>query len=127
VGDLAGGSVIPSLLVLVGLVQTLPLVGAAGGAALRRLYGEVPQEGPTALLLRHRAVLLGLVGLLLLAAAAWPELRWLAVGMGLASKLSYVALVGGTGERSPELRRIAWIDLGTSLLLGLVAALLLTG
>lgn len=112
------------LISLVGLVNALPLVGAVSATRLEALYG-VPLSDPNlVILLRHRAVLFGIVGGLLLWAAFRPALRPVAGAAGLLSMLSFVAFVVAAGGANPPLERVAWIDgvaslaLATALVLG---------
>ena len=49
-------------LLIAGAIHLLPLSGVTGAAALERLYGVAVDSPDLALLLRHRAVLFGLLG-----------------------------------------------------------------
>jgi hypothetical protein len=71
--------------------------------------------------MRHRAVLFGIVGGLLLAAAFHPPLRSIGIAAGLVSMLSFVLVALAIGGYNDELRRLVWIDVGLSL--GLLAAI----
>ena len=107
-----------ALFVVVALVNLLPLAGAVGAARLEALYG-MPFEGADLLLLmRHRAILLGLVGGLLIAAGFVPTLRRTAAMIGLGSMLSFVALAFPPDEYAAALQRVVWVDIAASLLPG---------
>ena len=54
-------------LVAAGVIHLLPAVGAAGPTWLARLYDVEVDDPDVVLLLRHRAVLFGMVGAVLLA------------------------------------------------------------
>lgn len=89
------------LLLVVAVIHLVPLSGALGAAALTRLYGLDFSSPDLEILMRHRAVLFGMLGLLLLAAAWRPTLRPMALLAGLASVLSFLVLaqvVGGYGD-----------------------------
>lgn len=89
------------LLVAVGLLNLYPLVGVVSADKVNDLYGVVVDSPDLETLMRHRAVMLGLIGALLLLAAFRPPLQMLAATIGLASMLSFVIIalmVGGTGE-----------------------------
>ncbi|MEM7412105.1 MAG: phosphopantetheine adenylyltransferase [Myxococcota bacterium] len=104
---------------LAGLINALPVVGVSGVSRLEGLYG-IPFEGSDLeILMRHRAVMLGIVGGLLLAAARWPSLRPPAAVAGFASMLSYLFLVAWVGEPNPELARVAGVDVFAVAALGL--------
>ena len=108
-----------ALFVVVALVNLLPLSGVLGAARLEALYGMPFQDAGLLLLMRHRAVLFGLVGGLLLAAAFMPTLRRTAATIGLGSMLSFVALAFPPGEHAAALQRVVWVDVAASVLLGL--------
>lgn len=113
-----------ALILLAGLVQLIPIVGLCGPDVLERLYGARTEDPTLVLLLRHRAVLLALVGAGLVGAAL--SSRWLALGLGLAlcSKLTYVGLAFTTSGLSAAALRVAWVDVMTAALLVAATALL---
>ena len=99
---------------VVGVIHLLPLVGVLGGERLAQLYGIDASEPNLALLLRHRAVLFGLLGALCVAAAFRPALRGLALVAGWISVASFLALAGGTPVNAPVARVVTadWVALG---------------
>ncbi|KUL93606.1 hypothetical protein DK26_22570 [Bosea sp. WAO] len=107
---------IPAKLVAVGLavagiVNLLPTIGVAGVGWLRSLYGFEIASPDLEILLRHRALLFGIIGVLLLAAAISPGLRGVAVLVASASMASFVVialLVGGFG---PAITKIVIADI----------------
>jgi hypothetical protein len=62
------------------------------------------------LLMRHRAVLFGLVGGLLLLAAFKPRLRLVASVLGLLSMASFMLLAWPLQEHGAALQRVFWAD-----------------
>ena len=124
-GALGGGRtlslVVPAVLVLVAIIHLLPLVGVLGTGRLMTLYG-VRVDGPDlSILLRHRAVLFGLLGAGLLLAAARPELHGAGIVAGMVSVVSFLILARlepGTNER---IRRVVAVDV-VALVLLVVAA-----
>jgi hypothetical protein len=62
------------------------------------------------ILMRHRAVLFGIVGGLLLAAAFHPPLRSLGYAAGFASMLSFLLIAWLVGGYSGEIQRVILID-----------------
>lgn len=95
---------------LLAVVHLLPVAPVFAPEALTRLYGV--QSGDTTLLvlLRHRAVLLALVGLLCLWAAASPAARptaLLAASVNIASYLVFYLLYGAPAG---PLRTVAIVD-----------------
>ena len=112
------------LYVLAGIVNLAPMSGVLSAARLQALYG-IPFADPNLIvLMRHRAVLLGIVGALLVTAAFHAPLRLFAFVAGLVSMLSFVLVAWLVGDFNAELRRVALIDVVASVLL--VAAGVLT-
>lgn len=104
-------AVVVTLLALVGLINVAPLVGIASRSKLEALYGTPVDTPELAVLLRHRALLFGLVGGLTLASIGLAELRPAALTLCLLSMLGYLLLVAQERTRDPSLRRVAAIDL----------------
>lgn len=98
-------------LVVAGLMHLLPAAGLRGAPQLRRLYGVAVEHPDLLVLMRHRALLLGLLGLGLIVAAFWPPLRTAMLVAGLISTLGYCALAFAETALAAPLRRVAWIDL----------------
>lgn len=115
---------IVAALLIAGVVQLLPLIGVTGAPALRRLYGLEVTEPGLVLLLRHRAVLLAMVGLALFAGLAVPEWRAPVIAFALISKLSFLGLIAVTGSTTPLISRVAKVDAVTSALLVAAGVLL---
>jgi hypothetical protein len=99
------------------LVNLGPVVGVLGAERLRGLYGLAFEDPNLLVLMRHRALLFGVVGMLLVAALFRPELRLVAMVAGLFSMLSFVAIALLASELNPELRRVMWIDVVASVAL----------
>jgi hypothetical protein len=100
-----------ALYLFAGVVNLLPVSGALSAARLEALYGIAFREPNLLVLMRHRAILFGIVGALLVASAFRPALRPVALPAGLVSMLSFVALAWGVGDVNAELRRVAVADL----------------
>lgn len=80
--------VVPGVLLIIAAIHALPLAGVLGGESLVRLYG-VDAGGPEVqILLRHRAVLFGILAGVLTYAAFRAELQRLALLAGLLSASS---------------------------------------
>lgn len=98
-------------LLIAGAIHLLPLSGVIGAAALERLYGVAVDSPDLALLLRHRAVLFGLLGGFLVVAAFRSAWRLAGLLAGLASVLAFLLLAWlepGWGE---AIRRVVIADL----------------
>ncbi len=107
-----------TLIVLVGVINTLPLVGTVSTKRLQSLYGVAIEDSDLGILMRHRAVLLGIVGGLLIASAFIVSLRPLGIGVGLVSMLSFVLIAWSVGNHNTHLRRVVIVDLVASVALG---------
>lgn len=98
-------------LLLAGIIHLLPLSGVAGARRLEALYGVAFDDPTTLLLMRHRAVLFGLLGCLLVYAVLRPGLRTVAFALGLGSALSFIVLAGFDGwSFSREIHRVVLAD-----------------
>ena len=111
------------LFVVVGIIHLMPLMGVLGGARLSALYG-LPLEAPDiAILMRHRAVLFGLLGLFFIYAAFYPAYQPLAFVGGFVSVLSFIALALSVGGYNAEIARVVIADI-VALVALVVAAVL---
>jgi hypothetical protein len=107
---------------LAAIVNLFPVLGVLSTARLEALYGVPIADPNLAVLMRHRALLFGIVGALLAIGAFHPPLRPLAGAAGFVSMLSFVALALGA-EHNPLLRRVLWVDVAASLVLAAGLAL----
>ena len=98
-------------LVLTGIVNALPLSGTVSADLLGRLYGIDPPSGDLLILLRHRALLFGLLGALMITAAFRVHLQGGAVAAGVISMAGFVALAWLQGGYGPGLRKVVITDL----------------
>jgi hypothetical protein len=111
-----------AMLAVAALIHLVPVTGALGAGRLTALYG-IEVTGPDlAILLRHRAVLFGIVGGLLSWAVVRPETRTLALVVGFASVVSFLALALGTGRYNAQLRGVVVADLVALVCLVVAAA-----
>ncbi len=97
-------------LLLVALIHLLPLPGVLGGEVLVRLYG-IPVDNPDlALLLRHRAVLFGLLGIGMIVSVAWPAWRPAAYCAAFVSVISFLVLAALEYPAQPAIQRVVIAD-----------------
>lgn len=115
-----------ALLLLVGAVNFTPLVGVLGADKLASLYGLSFQDGDLSILMRHRAVLFGLLGGFIMLSAFKPALRPYAIGAGFVMTLSFVALACATGDYNAHIGKIVFADIASAVALAVALALHLT-
>lgn len=121
--------VVPVVLVLVALIHALPIVGVLGANQVARLYGIAAPDPDVELLLRHRAVLFGLLAAFLAYAAIRPLLHRAALAAGFVSVVSFLVLshlVGPYNTALATVVRVDWIALAL-LVAGAVAHALRRG
>ena len=108
-------------LMLAAVIHLLPLPGVLGASQLTRLYGVAADDPNAVILLQHRALLFGLLGALLIAAAFRPELRAVALVAGLVSTMSFLVIALGVGGYNTKVARVVLAD-GVAVVLLLLAA-----
>ncbi len=101
---------ISAMLVVVAIIHLLPIAGIVGGRHLASLYGIQVSDPNLAILMRHRAVLFGLIGSFFLFAAFNAELQAIAFVAGFISVISFIVLAWTTGDYNGEVRRIVIAD-----------------
>ena len=115
--------IVPSVLILVAAIHALPVMGVIGAAKLSQLYGITVQDPNLELLLRHRALLFGLLAAFLAYAAVRPELHRMALVAGFVSVVSFLVLAQPTSSLNTALVtvvRVDWLALGL-LVVGTIA------
>ncbi|GAA3485997.1 MULTISPECIES: hypothetical protein [Streptomyces] len=117
-----------ALLVIVGAVNLLPGFVAVAPSQISTAYGVTIGDGAGSadltVLLRHRAVLLGLVGIGLLCAAFLPQLRVPAMVAGGVSMGTFLLFAYATPALNSATMRVARIDIAAIALLAVAAVLL---
>ena len=101
---------VSAMLVVVAIIHLLPLSGLLGTERLTALYGITVDEPNLAILMRHRAVLFGLLGFFFLIAAFRPDLQGIAFAGGFASVLSFLYLAWSVGNYNPQVGRVFVAD-----------------
>ena len=100
-----------AMLIIAGIIHLLPLSGVAGDEQLQKLYGLSFAEPDLAILMRHRAVLFGLLGAFLVYAAFRPALQPVALIAGFVSVVSFLWLAWSTSGYNAEISRVVAADL----------------
>lgn len=102
--------VVSAMLVIAGVIHLLPLSGVLGSERLASLYGLPFNEPNLAILMRHRAVLFGLIGSFLLFSAFQPVLQSIAIVGGIISVVSFLYLAWTVGSYNSQIRRVFLAD-----------------
>jgi hypothetical protein len=103
--------VVPVVLLLLAAIHILPLAGVLGADKLTSLYAIDAREPNLDILLRHRAVLFGLLAALLVCAAFKPGLHRLALIAATVSVLSFVVIAQWVGGYNAALSTVVRVDL----------------
>ena len=112
-------------LLLAGLINALPLMGVLGAERLQALYAMSFEDPSLRILMRHRALLFGLLGGAMIAAAFIPHWRMPMAVAGLLSMVGFIVLAQLEGGGNAAIRRVVVADVFASL--PLAAALLWSG
>ncbi|MFE3446225.1 hypothetical protein ACFXNW_24630 [Nocardia sp. NPDC059180] len=111
------------LLIAVALVNLAPGVVALSAAQVRSAYGVDASNQDVTVLLRHRAVLLALVGAAVLAGAFVEDLRIPAMIGGAISMATFIVFAFGAREVNPRILRVAQVDVVALIALAVAAVI----
>ena len=115
--------IIAGILIVVGLINFYPAVGILSAEVLSSLYKIDIPGNDIQILLRHRAVLFGLLGAFIIYSAFKPELQWWSVVIGLVSMLSFIAVALLVGDYGTGIGKVVIADViaavGLFIVLGL--------
>lgn len=98
------------LFVVVGLINVLPVMGLFSVERMAALYEVGLEDRNLQILMRHRALLFGLVGGFIIVAAFVPAWRTPAIVFGFVSMMGFIALSGLVGDYNDALRKVVKID-----------------
>ena len=111
--------IVTVMLLIVAAIHLIPAAGALGVPRLNALYGVEIAGNDLTILMRHRAVLFGLLGILFAYAAFKPPVQAIALGIAAVSTLSFVLLAATVGEYNAAIRKVVvadWLALGCVLI-----------
>ena len=111
------------MLLIVAIIHLLPVSGVISVDRLAYLYGISIENSSLEILMRHRAILFGILGLFLLWAVFKPSLQLLGFIAGFISVVSFLLLSLSVGDYNNELSHIIIADIIAlvCLLIGLMA------
>jgi hypothetical protein len=113
------------LYILVGLINIYPVMGVLGSERLTRLYDVSVTDPNLSILMRHRAILFGIIGGIIIYAAFDTRWRGLAAVIGLVSIVSFVILALMEGGFNDAIRRVVVADVVATVLMGVAIGLTL--
>ena len=117
------GKMITFCLIVVGLINFIPVIGVMSAQKLESAYSVTLAGNDLVILMRHRALLFGVLGAFILYSALNPFYQPAAMMMAGASMVGFAVLVLGTGGYNEAIGKVLFIDvLG---ILFLVAAVVL--
>lgn len=99
------------MFIIVSVIHLLPLTGVLSNTHLERLYGFTIAESNLSILMRHRAVLFGIVGSVLMYAAFRPQVQPLAFFVGFSSIISFLFLAWTSESYNQNLARVVTVDI----------------
>ena len=102
---------ISAALIVVAIIHLMPLLGVLGSERLGALYGIRFDDPNLAILMRHRAVLFGVLGGFLLYAAFRPAFQPAALIAGFVSVVTFLGLAWSVGGYNAQLGRVVTADI----------------
>jgi len=116
-----GPYIIKISLAIAGIINLLPLMGVLSAGKLEKLYGIKISDPNLEILMRHRAVLFGIVGALLIVSIFKSEWQVPAIAAGLISMVSFILLTLSVQGYKGAFRHIVIADV-----IGIAALLVAT-
>lgn len=98
------------LLFVVGVINFLPVLGVASADRLAAAYGIDLFGNDLIILLRHRALLFGVLGGFIIYSVFFPVYRPPAMVMAAIAMIGYVLLMFAVGNYNAELYRVMLVD-----------------
>jgi hypothetical protein len=105
---------ISGLMLVVAVIHLLPISGFFGTERLTSLYGIEIRDANLEILMRHRAILFGILGAFFAYAAFKPALQPMAFIAAFASLASFFFLSVSVGGFSDSIRRVVVADIVAS-------------
>ncbi len=114
---------ITALLIIVGIIHILPITGFLGLNQLNQLYDLDLADKNLEILMRHRAILFGLLGAFICYAGFVPALQPLAFIGAFFSIGSFFYLTLSVGAYNNALQRVVYIDIVAAVCLAIAIIL----
>lgn len=110
---------ISACLIVLGLIHLIPLLGVLSRPLLESSYQIAIDSHNLEILMRHRALMFGMLGGFLLAAAWVDSWQWPALTMAAISMAGFIMMVYLVGNATAEILRVMWVDYAGMVVLGL--------
>jgi len=109
-------------LLIAGVINLYPIVGVFSVDQLAKLYGVSIENSDLVILMKHRAILFGLLGSFIIYSAFRSSIQTLACVAGLVSMLMFIVLAHGSGEFGEALNKAVVADfVGSAALFAVLA------
>jgi len=105
------GKMITFCLVVVGLINFVPVLGVISTQRLESAYSVTLAGNDIAILMRHRALLFGILGTFILYSAFVPFYQSAAMTMGGVSMVGFAMLMLSAGGYNEALGKVLFIDI----------------
>ena len=97
-------------LIIVGLINFLPVLGVLSAQTLENAYGIALSSNDMIILMRHRALLFGVLGGFILVSAFSPFYQGAAMVMAGISMAGFAVLALSIGEFNPSVHKVLMAD-----------------
>ena len=108
----------PAFLMVAALINIAPIVGIISGSQIAKMYDIDVSDPNVGILMRHRAVLFGLIGGIMMWGVFDQQMFMPAAIIGLVSMFSYLVLTLTAKSYNQALRKVLIADI-----IGIVAAI----
>lgn len=95
---------------IVGVIHIIPGIGVLGNEKLNELYGVHIADPNLAILMKHRAVLFAIIGLLIIAGSFKTSLYWISWTVGITSVIAFLFLAHEQQNYNHFIAKIYLID-----------------
>lgn len=114
---------IPILLFIVGVINFLPVMGVLSASKLSQAYSIDLASNDLVILMRHRALLFGVVGGFILYSVFDPSYQAAAMVMAAITMVGYLYFVWAVGGYNDSIYKVALVDTAGIVCLFLAAVL----
>ncbi|MBD1866036.1 hypothetical protein H6F95_01705 [Cyanobacteria bacterium FACHB-471] len=112
-----------AILVVIGVITASPVITALNPTGITSLYNVTFEDDAILLLVRHRQVMLGVLGAALVYGAFLHHLRMMVITAAVVSKLAFIGLCITTPELTQGIQRIIYFD-AVSIVLLIIAGVI---